>query len=351
MKEHVEVRPSRNSNIELLRILAMFLIVLGHASMWSDIAVDSMPFGWNRYFLRVTHVGDIGANIFILISGYCMSKAKFSWKKVLSLVAEVVLYSLGIAAIFAICTRASFDWNGMLRSVMPITNKTYWFISVYLIIYIFSPYINKMVDVIEFKSFSLLLIILTCCWILSPTFLQSDTGGFLLEHMLLVYLLGAYLRKLEEWKCFAKRRIGQILIFSSLVIMCLAAYIFDLPIYAGTYTPYSMFDARTLPTVALAIGMVLVMIDLPFRSTRWVNSISSCVFGVYLIHEHPLMREWIWETVFPLKEYVFSDLLFVVCIGKAIGVYVVCMLVDMARKGAIKGLCCGLQHGRYIHCR
>ena len=160
-----------------------------------------------------------------------------------------------------------------------------------------------------------------------------------------------YLRKLEEWKCFAKRRIGQILIFSSLVIMCLAAYIFDLPIYAGTYTPYSMFDARTLPTVALAIGMVLVMIDLPFRSTRWVNSISSCVFGVYLIHEHPLMREWIWETVFPLKEYVFSDLLFVVCIGKAIGVYVVCMLVDMARKGAIKGLCCGLQHGRYIHCR
>ena len=60
----------RNSKIELLRILSMFMIVLSHCSVHSGINFSSLPLGFNREILELSMLGNVGVILFIFITGY-----------------------------------------------------------------------------------------------------------------------------------------------------------------------------------------------------------------------------------------------------------------------------------------
>ena len=93
-------KKDRDSNFELLRILAMFLIVLSHLSqhgLW--FAPDTAP-SFNFLLSRFS-LGWLGNLLFMLISGYFMSHVQFSWKKLFRLWFQVFSISafLGLAAL------------------------------------------------------------------------------------------------------------------------------------------------------------------------------------------------------------------------------------------------------------
>ena len=67
----MEKEKVRKSNFELLRIIAMIMIVFHHFAIFSeskfDINLITLNRLWNQ-FIRMG--GKIGVNIFVLISGY-----------------------------------------------------------------------------------------------------------------------------------------------------------------------------------------------------------------------------------------------------------------------------------------
>lgn len=72
----------RNSNIEILRIIAMFFVIFHHA-ISQGFSFYSMPeSGINTYFYQSFNcLGWIGNMFFIMISGYYLYQSKFSLKK------------------------------------------------------------------------------------------------------------------------------------------------------------------------------------------------------------------------------------------------------------------------------
>ncbi len=95
-------RVDRNSSIELLRIVAMFMILLLHANFASFNAPQDVSL---RSFARcladaftVTPV-----NIFVLITGYFGTR--FSLNKVFSLVYQVVFCVIPISLVLIWCGR------------------------------------------------------------------------------------------------------------------------------------------------------------------------------------------------------------------------------------------------------
>ena len=73
----------RNSNIELLRIIAMMFIVIWHISVHAQ--KGELPS--HNYIAAITTTG---VNLFVLISGYWGIKLK--WKSLLNILSIVVFY-------------------------------------------------------------------------------------------------------------------------------------------------------------------------------------------------------------------------------------------------------------------
>lgn len=57
---------TKNSSIELLRIISMVFIVISHYSLHGQLEPNEMGFGINRLILSMTNIGHLGVDIFIL---------------------------------------------------------------------------------------------------------------------------------------------------------------------------------------------------------------------------------------------------------------------------------------------
>jgi len=94
-ENHVKVveKKQRNSSIELLRVILMLVIVMCHCS--ASIMSVQVNNNLNKWFLQLTNLSNLMVDIFVLISGYYICKLKFSFKKVLIILLQVVFYSVG----------------------------------------------------------------------------------------------------------------------------------------------------------------------------------------------------------------------------------------------------------------
>lgn len=61
-----------------------------------------------------------------------------------------------------------------------------------------------------------------------------------------------------------------------------------------------------------------------------VNAVAGTVFGVYLIHDNPLVRAWLWPH-FSFAAGLPVPLLVVSAVAAALTVFAICSVVDMVR--------------------
>ena len=88
----------RKSNFELLRILSMFLIVLTHCfehTTWTNSSNMT-----SNILINITRLGNVGVICFMLITGYFQSNSKIKRKSLITLIIEVLFYSVTITIIF-----------------------------------------------------------------------------------------------------------------------------------------------------------------------------------------------------------------------------------------------------------
>ncbi len=78
-----ESKDNRNSSLELLRIIAMILIVVHHYAVHSGFIYEYQPFTASKLIMQTLSIfGKVGVNIFILISTYFLcSQTECKYKK------------------------------------------------------------------------------------------------------------------------------------------------------------------------------------------------------------------------------------------------------------------------------
>ncbi len=85
------MKKERKSNIELLRIIAIILIISFHYVFKSNFKFEELTI--NSFIVKSFYMfGELGVNLFILITGYFMVSGKFSIKKLICLILEVNFY-------------------------------------------------------------------------------------------------------------------------------------------------------------------------------------------------------------------------------------------------------------------
>lgn len=128
----------RKSNIELLRIVCMLLIILWHINIGFGGDKELSTFSLGNILNSITVMG---VNCFVLISGYF--GIRFNWGKLVSLIFQCLFYSVTISFVCHKIFGESLDFKTLF---LPISSNVWWFMTVYVMLYLSAPFLNKAWD-------------------------------------------------------------------------------------------------------------------------------------------------------------------------------------------------------------
>ena len=172
----------RNSKIELLRIISIFLIVLSHYVVHSGANIHDLSFGFNKIILEMSILGNIGTMLFVLISGYFLINSdEVKLKKIIHFWLQVFFYSFFIYLLLLLINKETFDIKNLVLNSFPITFKRYWFATAYFILYLFHPHINKFLNSLSQREhFNFIILGVVIFYLLSTITTMNYYGNELL---------------------------------------------------------------------------------------------------------------------------------------------------------------------------
>ena len=325
----------RQSNIELLRIVAMVIIVAHHFAVHSgfDFSTDSITI--NRLWIQFIKIGGkIGVDVFVLISGFFLiSSQAIKTSKILKLWGQIFFYSIAIFVVFIALGIEPFSIKETIKHLAPVTFSQWWFASTYFVLYILSPYINTLLRTFNNRQYIGFLVLILLCWCIIPTFTgQSFQSNDLLWFIFLYSLAGYYKLYKPQINLSASKLIA--LSFLCTILTFLSAVIFDIlgtkiSIFGTNATFF--YDMQRLPILIVSVLLFIGFLKLNIRHNKIINIISSATFGVYLIHDNRYVRSFLWKTLFQNKSFADSNMLILHSIFVIAIVFIGCTIIELIR--------------------
>ena len=348
MEEQKKMGKKRMANVELLRICSMLMIVLMHLLNHGKV-LETVEKGSVSYYLTWTIFGIsfVSISCYILISGYFLCEASFSFVRLLRLEGQVWFYSAALFIAAAVVLRQPLDMSSLIAAVFPILSCEYWFVTMYAGMLILSPFLNKLLLGLSRKQFRLLLGFLFVLFSLWPNvFFFSPAlnfgGGSGVVWFVTVYLFGAYLKRFYVPDGRTARHFlhflaaGLLIPASRFVIeLLLATPLGKIGFLQDLMWGYSIFyEYNSVLVFSAAILLFIAFLNLhikPGRLQRMILAAAPLSFGVYLLHDNPNVRGFVWETLNPSRLagawYLVPGVLLL-----AAAVFAVCALTEWLRK-------------------
>lgn len=324
---------NRNSNIELLRILAMFLVLVQHANFLGigiPNSVDCLTAPANtfiRFFVQSLAI--VAVNVFVLISGWFGIKP--SIKKLLSLLFQVFFFTLSILIIHAIIHGWSSIANSSLLKSFMIT-KCYWFVKSYLCLFILSPVLNIFVEKASKRSFALVLI---GFFVFQTIFGWTDSApefnyGYSAVSFCGLYLLARFLKIYPI--NFVPSRNGCLLLYlSSSTILAIVAWLMA---RVGFHTDHSIPVAYSYinPVIIFSsLALFYCFAQKEVTYSKAINWIATSSFSVYIIHINAFLFHYFQYAVWYIYSTFTPGLRSILILLFLVLVFVVCILIDKIR--------------------
>lgn len=278
MEIYQKVIKPRQSNMELLRIMAMFLVLIVHSDYLSlgeptRLELISAPEATlTRIFIEAFSL--ICVNLFVFISGWFGIKPRRH--KFVDLLFQVFYY-LTIAFIIAMLTgQVNKDWPS-LKEIFVLGN---WFIPAYLMLFLLAPAFNDFVENTGRKRLRTILIVFfavqtLCGWLGKANFFAS---GYSVISFTGIYLLARYIRKYDIGDNYSPSKLSAI--FAGCVFI--NAGLGFINVYSGIYF-LSMSPYLNPFTIVATVSLALLFTKFSFQSSV-VNFLAQSAFSVYLLH-------------------------------------------------------------------
>lgn len=308
----------RNSNFELMRIVSMLFIVLWHVILHGHM-INNCSDPSILFILEIIQlIIIIHVNSFILLSGYYQSKSHFKLSKFLSLLLQVMLYAC-IIYIVAVQLKIvdNFDITRLINSILPSAINEYWFIKAYVLLYLLSDMINHFIDSLSRVQYKNTLIVLFILFSLAPFIsgnLFIENNGMNFFSFIYLYLVGGYLgrypiKETYYFKRFTKNGYKWLLVFGFFLMVFINYSVIQMTGRLGNYNAIFRGISNRLLANQLTYLTPMVLIQticyflyfetLNIKNNKLINLISGCTFGIYLFHDHELIRSniYIWANI------------------------------------------------------
>ena len=283
-----------------------------------------------------------GVNIFGMISGFVgFNSHKYS--NLMYLLLQTFIYNYLIAFYFK--KTRPYVVNDLNHYLYPIFISDYWYFTSYFIMYFFLPLINKGIKNMtkrEMEIFNLSLFLFISCFGQIKHYssrLRIDlfilNNGYCYVWLIILYFFGSYFGRFNNKSHnYNKFLIALVCVF----IILIAAYFRNvLLIYKLEHYNYhdNMLVEYTCPSyVIISICFIIMFSKLNVKSNisqKIISFFGPLTFGIYLLHNHVLVRNNIIERkYFWILEYSSFKLLSVEML-ESLKIFIICSFIDYIR--------------------
>ena len=333
----------RATKFELLRIIAMILIVSGHLA--SEGGVLESTNGINHSLtLAFSSGARIAVNLFLMIGCWFMVDAKYSTKRIVKLYSEVWFYSVLITSIFLLIrVDNGISTKEIIQSFFPFVFRTIWFATIYIMLIILSPFINKVFEFGEKKIRNLVIILFGFVSGISTISGFTDTFLCALVWFVFVYIFIGYYKKFLSVKWEGKNKVIFLLI--GLLLYAMAISVRILVYYTNESHILSLFgkvidnwivDYKAIPNFLCALLIFLFFTNIKIKHSRCINWVASSTFAVYIIHQVPAFRHVVWKEIYKSMTWNNSKMFIGYYFTTIISFFIVSIIIDKVRKRVLE---------------
>ena len=271
----------------------------------------------------------VAVNAFILISGYY--GINLNSKKLISLNNITTFYCLVFLFITIILGIHAFEVTKDWMQLFPVITKQYWFITIYFVLCLISPYLNTFVKHTNRLQLKQLLIVGSVLFVILPTIayifnFDSITcdAGYGIVNFIFLYLIGRFIR-LYWNKDF--NRYYYLIGYICSMIMCGVLQIFYSILLGFSFTSLWSYD-----TIFVFIGSIFLFMF--FRelkiSSRYINLLAKTCLAAYVIHLNPLFYQYFFEQLLSVQNFTNHTYILLLIIAP-IPIFLTCALIELGR--------------------
>ena len=306
-----QIAKKRNASLDVIRTIAVLLVVLNHAAEaifpFSETdAMASQGTGMLTFGYAAETLGRIGVPLFLLLSGYLLLSRDFFQtkngvlafykKNLLPLLLTWEIWVLLYNIVIAITTKTSFSISAYLLQAVflkqvPLSHA--WYVPRILGIYLFIPFLAKILSLMKGRWILLLLGISWAFFFLVPVFgLEGAKLGGVLDLSFSGGVCGFYVvcgycvfrceKKLDR---ILDRRRNAVLLFIAALILFAASALFHFVMLNKGIEFRIWYDFPTMPFVGTAAFLLLKRIRPASPLQPAFLELSVCSFGIYLVHK------------------------------------------------------------------
>lgn len=337
----------KNYGIDALRVLAMFMVTILHILTQGGILNASGRFtsqyeaGWLLQTMAFCAV-----NVYALISGYVWVYAKYRYRNLIELWLQVIFYTILITTLYGVLVPSSVSAMEWIKAIFPAMFNQYWYFSSYVALFLFIPLLNMILEKMEKRQLQFCIGMILFFFSVIQTLFYSDAfgtnDGYSAIWLMILYLLGGYVRKYGQsgnGKA-VKFLIGYFTMtgltwLSKLIIEILTLHFLG-EVRAGNY-----LISYKSPTIVMAAVCLLLFFERINISPFWkkiIRFFSPMAFGVYLIHNHPLISSYFMKARF-IEYASFPWIIEILAVfGTAACINIICYAIDFIRLELFKRL-------------
>lgn len=310
----------RRSGLDLLKIISMGMIVLHHMLTHGGLLFAFPEASTTQKAVQLLNMLLFCAvNTYALISGYVLSKSTFRLSRLLELWLQVFCTGVVITAAFCLFSDAAVSMQDWLKAIFPVVMDEYWYFTAYFGVYLLMPALNHLLHTLNKRTLlgglGALLFLLCIVPMFSANATLSLGGGYHIGWLLTLYLLGGWVRL---YGCKLPRKMAPVVY----VICALLAWIFK---------PLQQYVSPAMLLCALSLLILFEKFSLPGWLQKASLALAPLTFGVYLIHDHPLVREHLMKMRFAALSQLTPPMMILSLLGSALAVYAVCLGVEAIR--------------------
>lgn len=332
----------RNYGLDALRVLTMFMVVILHILTGGGLLGETARFtsqyeaGW---FLQCAAF--CAVDVFALISGYVWVNAKYRYRNILELWLQVIFYTVSITALFQIFSPSTVSALEWLKALFPIMFNQYWYFSSYTALFLFIPLLNCILKQMEIgqlkRCLGWILFSFSCMQTLFYSDAFGTNDGYSAIWLMILYLLGGYIRRCERCKHSSAAWVALGGYFLCISVTWLSKLLIELLTLGilGEVRAGNLFISYKSPTILMASICLLLFFEririAPVLESM-IRQLSPLAFGVYLIHNNPLISKCLLRGRFAGFACFPWPLEILAVLAAAILISATCYAIDFARQ-------------------
>ena len=343
-----ENKKKRNPGVDLIRVIASYLIVLTHSIFYGNIFAKYPQY--SKQIVSLHFLTDWHNNSFALISGIIGYK-KCRYSNLIYLWLTVHFYSVGIHIYSSKFKKQFLIDIKISKECFPIVYKRYWYFTAYFAMYFFLPVINKGISGLTKSELKFVVMSILALFVFWRDFKNTNNdifiinSGYSMVWLLTLYITGAYIGKYRvEYHGFKKYIFCLICIFiySILSYSFIKINLYDKDI-GNNYLQKKFylflkkiftrrFDSFLKTTQAIIICLLFLQIYYNQYIDKIICFFGPLAFGVYLIHFHPIIVNNVMTHIFDneIKDRSLNSVIILLLL-KSLKIFIFCILIEYIR--------------------